>query len=244
MSHHADVLIIVTPLDLPPDAIGRAAALLSPDERQRAAAFTRACDTRRFIAARARLRELLASRLSVRPAEVGLAYGRAGKPRLAPRFGDGVAFNVSHCGDLAAIAIASGHEVGVDIETVRALPDADHVAAIAFSWRERRDYRALAPHERAQGFFNCWTRKEAFVKALGNGLRYPLHAFDVSLAPGEPARLRRVGRTQGSRLGWALHAFAPCPNVIGALAVAHPAGCDAPRVFVRTDARSLRDLTS
>lgn len=237
--------IVMTPLDIGPDEVRASAALLSCEERRRASKFVLDRDRRRFVVARARLRELLAQRLDLSPAAIELEYGAGGKPRLAQRVGDpDLRFNVSHCGDVAAFAFTMGREVGIDVEAMRVLPDADAIAAWAFSRRENDAYRALASRERPLGFFNCWTRKEAFVKALGDGLRFPLDRFDVSLAPGEPARLLRVGRMRGNRSGWALHAFAPGPGLVGAIAVrtpAHGAGA-APRP-VRIRARWLsRDL--
>src|SRR5207248_9208731 len=104
--------------------------------------------------------------------------------------------------DVAVYALSSRREVGVDVEAVRTLPDADDVAARWFSPREYATYRALEPGDRALGFFQCWTRKEAFIKALGDGLFHPLDRFDVSLAPAaaisrhvrDPENLGRLAR--------------------------------------------------
>src|SRR5256886_7924492 len=116
-----------------------------------------------------------------------LVYGAHGKPALAPRFAaSDLRFNVSHCDDLAVYAFSHGCEVGIDVEAVRVMGDADDLAARFFSRREHGAYRALHPRDKPLGFFQCWTRKEAFIKALGDGLSYPLDRFDVSLAPGEP----------------------------------------------------------
>jgi 4'-phosphopantetheinyl transferase len=203
-----------------PDSVRLAAAQLSDDERNRADAFTRDSDRRRYVLARARLRQLLAEQLGIAPREVEFVYGRCGKPRLSSRHGHTpLTFNVSRCGDLAALAVAVARPIGVDIEAIRLLPDADGIADIAFSRRERSEFRALDPQDRPLGFFNCWTRKEAFVKALGDGLRHPLHAFDVSLTPGQPAIVRRVGRAHGNRTGWELRAFTPAPGFVGAIAI-------------------------
>jgi len=213
-----DIELAITCLDVGAGELRAAAALLSDAERERAARFAFQHDCRRYIVARARLRELLGARLAVQPQAVEFSYGPHGKPALAPRFADSaLCFNVSHCEDVAVHALAVGREVGVDVEVVRALPDADAIAARFFSPRESEAYRALDPHHRPAGFFNCWTRKEAFVKALGDGLAYPLNRFDVSLAPGARARILRVGNTPGERCGWALQSFAPGPGVVGAV---------------------------
>ena len=88
-----------------------------------------------------------------------------------------------------------------------------------FSHGENEVYRSLEPCDKPLGFFNCWTRKEAFIKALGDGLSHPLDRFDVSLAPGEPARILRVGGTAGDHCGWTLHSLRPGPGLIGAIVV-------------------------
>ena len=196
--------IVIARLDVGADAADALASLLSGEERQRAGRFAADRERRRFTVARARLRQLLGERLDVAPGAIELVYSAGGKPRLHPRFGGTVRFNVSHHQDVAAFAFANGREVGVDIERVRTLADQDAVAALVFSPREHREYLELDPEQKPHAFFNCWTRKEAFVKALGEGLRYPLHRFDASLVPD----------------GWALHAFSPGDQLVGAVAVA------------------------
>jgi len=215
--------VVIARLDIGAEAADASAALLSCDERERAARFAGDRERRRFTVGRARLRQLLGERLAVAPEGIELVYGAGGKPRLHPRFDSDLRFNVSHYQDVAAFAFANGREVGVDVEGVRSLADADAVAALAFSPREHRTYLALDPIEKPLGFFNCWTRKEAFVKALGEGLRYPLHRFDVSLVPGEPACLQRVDSTPGESCGWVLDAFTPGPELVGAVVVASDA---------------------
>jgi len=212
--------IVLAPLDATPNAYREALSLLSRDELARAGQFVRETDRRRFVVARARLRELLAERLNTSPRVIGLTYGRAGKPALAPRSGcSSLRFNVSHCGDVAAFALVHGCEVGVDIEEVRPLTDADDMAALVFSENERAEYRALPAEEKCCGFFNGWTRKEAFVKAVGDGLGYPLDQFDVSLAPGKPAKLLRVSGEPADRTPWTLDVFEPAPGMVGAIVV-------------------------
>ncbi len=211
--------VLMSRLDVPPEAVQASAALLSEAERDRARRFAFERDRHRFIVARARLRELLGERLCVRPDSVELEYGAHGKPALAPRFAaSGLRFNVSHCGDVAAHAFSRGREIGVDVEAVRKVPDGDEIAARFFSRRESEDYLALDPGDRPVGFFNCWTRKEAFIKAIGDGLSYPLDRFDVSLLPGQPARILRVEGRPGNDCGWTLHSFLPEPGLIGAVA--------------------------
>jgi 4'-phosphopantetheinyl transferase len=205
------VEVVATRLDAAPEAVGELHALLSDAEQRRASRIPFGRDRRRFIVARARLRQLLGARLGVRPESVELAYGAHGKPALAASFADsGLRFNTSHCDDVAAYVLVFGREIGIDIEAVRVMRDADDLAARFFSDGERAAYQALEPPDRPLGFFNCWTRKEAFIKALGDGLNHPLDAFDVSLTPGEPARLLNV-------CGWRMTSFSPAPGFVGAV---------------------------
>ncbi|HEV8106750.1 MAG TPA: 4'-phosphopantetheinyl transferase superfamily protein [Burkholderiales bacterium] len=203
MAFSSEVQVVVARLDPGPHKARALAPSLSPAERSRAARFRFDRERRRFIVARARLRELLAERLDVPPESIELVYGREGKPALAERFArSGWRFNLSHCGELAVYAFSRAGEVGVDVEAVHAIAEADAIAARVFSRREHEAYRALAPTERPLAFFRCWTRKEAFVKALGGGLSMPLAEVDVAHAPP----------------GWRLHSFSPLPGFIGALA--------------------------
>ena len=212
--------VVVTRLAMGPEAVRASAVLLSDAERLRASRFAFYRDACRFIAARARLRQLLSARLGVRPESVELVYGAYGKPALArPGVEADLCFNVSHRDDVAVYAFSSGRDIGIDVEAIRRISDADAIAARLFSRRENEAYRALDPRDKPLGFFNCWTRKEAFVKALGHGLSHPLDRFDVSLAPGEPAAILRVEQTPGDDCGWRLVSFSPAPGFVAAVVV-------------------------
>jgi 4'-phosphopantetheinyl transferase len=216
------VEIVATRLDVAPETIGASYALLSSAEQQRARAMASGRGRGRFIVARARLRQLLGERLGARPESVELTAGPNGKPALRPGFADAdLRFNLAHCDDVAAYALGDGHEIGIDIEAVRLMSGADQLAERFFSCAEQAAYRALPPAERPLGFFNCWTRKEAFIKAQGEGFGYPLDRFDVSLAPGEAARLLRVGNESGEACGWRMMGFAPAPGFVGAVVTDH-----------------------
>lgn len=211
--------IVVAGLAVDADAVRASASLLSPAERKRACRFASSTAARRYIVSRARLREVLGARLGVRPESVELVYGAGGKPALANAGWTRVRFNLSHCDDLAVYALsASGCEVGIDVEAIRPLPEADVLAARFFSRREHAAYRALRRRDRPLGFFQCWTRKEAFVKALGEGLSHPLDSFDVSLAPGAPAELLHVDPGPGVDRNWRLASFSPAPGFVAAVA--------------------------
>ena len=212
------VQVVVARTDVGSESVRASAAVLSDGERERARRFAFDRDRRLFIVARALLRRLLAARLDIPPESVELAYGKRGKPALAGRFAaSDLRFNLSHSEDVAVYAFASGSELGIDVEAVRAIPDADDLAARCFSRREQARYQALDPRDRALGFFQCWTRKEAFIKALGDGMYHPLDRFDVSLAPGEPAEILRVGDVPGEQCGWRLEAFSPVPGFVAAV---------------------------
>jgi len=210
--------VMATRLDLESEIVRELGELLSPSERLRASRFAFDLDRNRFIVARARLRQFLAIRLDVPPASVELIFGRRGKPALAPRLAcSGLRFNVSHSEDVAVYAFAFQCEVGIDVEAIRAIKYADSIATRLFSKFENDVYHALEPENKVLGFFNCWTRKEAFIKALGEGLYYRLDRFDVSLAPGDPVKILRVEEKCGNDCGWHLNAFCPAPGYVAAI---------------------------
>jgi 4'-phosphopantetheinyl transferase len=165
------------------------------------------------------LRELLGERLGVAPDAVEIGDGEHGKPVLGGVHRDsGWHFNVSRSSGMAVYALSQHRRVGVDIEAFREVRGAEEIVANCFSRRERLAWRALHPRDRALGFLNGWTRKEAFVKALGTGMSFSYDRFDVSLAPGEPARLLRVDDRSGDAAGWQLEAFTPLEGFVAALA--------------------------
>jgi 4'-phosphopantetheinyl transferase len=209
--------VVVTRLGTDDDTVRDSAWLLSAGERWKASRFVLDRDRRRFVARRAQLRKLIGERLTVSPASIALSHGPLGKPALAAPFDrSGLRFNVSHSEDLAVYAF-SRTNIGVDVEAIRATDGADRVAALAFSRREYEMYRGLPAHLRPLAFLNGWTRKEAFVKAVGCGLAYPLDAFDVSLTPDEPASILRVGDMDGANCGWRLASFFPAPGFVAAV---------------------------
>jgi 4'-phosphopantetheinyl transferase len=202
-------------LDDLPEAVLREP--LSHDERERVRRFHFERDRRRFVTARGLLRFLLGHYVGRDPADLRFGYGPRGKPFLAGN--DGPRFSLSHSGGLVVLAFARDRELGVDIEQERPLPEAEDLARCYFSPWERAELRRLSPRERQPAFFRCWTRKEAFIKATGNGLSCPLDAFDVTLAPRDPARLLRIeGEPEAARRFW-LEDLQPAADVAGALAV-------------------------
>lgn len=203
-------------LDVPPAP--RLLTSLCPEERSRAARFRAPRDRARFVAGRARLRGILSRYLGGDPASIRLHTGAHGKPELP---GAPLHFNVAHADALFLCAVALA-PVGVDVERVQAFDGMDDVAAATFSAAECAAYDAVPSEERAHAFFACWTRKEAFVKAVGDGLSHPLGDFDVSLAPGEPPRLLAVRGDPAAAGRWSLRAFAPRAGYLAALVVDGP----------------------
>ena len=189
-------------------------------ERIRSESFHFERDRRHFIVARAVLRTILGRYLQIEPKRVQFSYGPHGKPELAERAGDGeLRFNIAHSHELALYAFTRGREIGVDLEYLRNLPDAEQIAANFFSARENATLQALSTSQRQQAFFNCWTRKEAYIKAIGKGLSQPLDQFEVSLAPKAPASLLNVAGAPEEASRWSLKALTPAPGYAAALAV-------------------------
>lgn len=185
-------------LDLSPAEIEAAYAILSPDERTRADRFVFEKHRRRFIAARARLRAVLGSFLGTDPRAIAFRYGAKGKPELAAPFEDrGLRFNLSHSEDRALVALAEGRELGADVEAVRAVRHGPAVARRFFSEEEQRGLAGLHGGAWDEAFFRCWTRKEAVIKAIGDGLSYPLRSFSTVGDAVGPWRLHDLDAGRG-----------------------------------------------
>jgi 4'-phosphopantetheinyl transferase len=186
-------------LDVEQDIIRGIGVCLNEEERQRAKGLRLERDRRRFVATRGQLRRVLASRLGISPSDVELEYGRLGKPHLSHRMpGRDLHFSVSRSGDVAVVALSTRQEVGVDIEAVLPVPEADEIAALCFSASEYGSYSALGPKDRLEGFLGRWTRLEAVSKALGCGLGQPI-SWDER--------------------DWAVRRFVPKPGYIGSVVV-------------------------
>jgi 4'-phosphopantetheinyl transferase len=206
-------------LDAFPEA-GALAAGLSADEQQRAGRFRVPQVRSRFIAARSILRNILGRYLECAPSLLRFHYREHGKPFLAPNsFRDDLRFNLSHSHGLALYAVSRAREVGIDLERIRSDREHQRLAERFFSPREAAALRDLAPEDRIDAFFQCWTRKEAYLKARGEGLAIPLASFSVSLAPGEPAALVSVDGDDREAARWWLSSIDPGPGFAAALAV-------------------------
>jgi len=193
--------IHVWKVDLSQRAVPDANAVLSFDELERASRFHFERDRQHFMIAHSALRIILARYLNLPPATLTFGQTEYGKPFLTNLEADGLLFNLSHSGDVAVIVVAREREVGVDVEFMRADFATAEVAEHFFSVAEIYTLSGLDPHQRPKAFFDCWTRKEAYVKARGEGLSMPLDQFDVSLAPGVEALMlgNRIDDAEKSR---------------------------------------------
>lgn len=223
-TRRGDVRVWLVALDRSAAAVERLRAILTADERERADRFHFHHDATRWTVARATLRSILGETLGVEPRHVRFVHGERGKPELAEPFArSGLRFNLSHSAGLALCALTGKRRIGVDIERVRPLADLEQIADRTFSPREREAIRRLAPEFRHEAFFNCWTRKEAYIKAIGEGLAHPLDRFSVSLVPGAPARLECVDDDPTEAKAWTLEALVPSPGYTAAVIVeGHP----------------------
>jgi 4'-phosphopantetheinyl transferase len=191
----------------------RLTAALSVDERTRAARFVFAKDRSHFSAGRGILRDILGRYLRRAPSDIDFAYDDEGKPRLRLESADPpLQFNLSHSHGLAVYAISCNREIGVDVEAIRSDVTGEDIARHYFSAQELAELRSLPKAMRDEGFFLCWTRKEAYIKARGAGLGIPLDCFAVSLTPGMPEEL-----VSADSMRWALRSFRPAPDYVGAV---------------------------
>jgi 4'-phosphopantetheinyl transferase len=205
--------------------IGRTAAeyvgLLDEDEQQHAIAFRFPGDRDRYVVTHGVLRALLGAYLDRDPRRLRFGYGLHGKPALVPTGPEeSIRFNVAHSAELALVAVAREREVGVDVERIRAELPIEELAHRVFSPHEIATLLSLSGEARIRAFFAGWTRKEAYVKALGMGLARALEAFDVSLAPGEPARLLADRAEPAATARWSLRDLAVGVGYAAALVAA------------------------
>ena len=190
--------------------------VLSGDERVRAARMRTTESRLRFIVAHGALRTILARYVGVPASSIRFESSDAGKPFVADA---PVSFNLTHSEAIAVCAISQGGCIGVDVERIRPVSDADAIVTRYFAPGEASEYASLPAPDRSAAFFSTWTRKEAFVKAIGDGLTCPLRSFEVDVAP-SAANPRIV--TDPARGDWYLRSFEPAPGYVGAVACDRP----------------------
>jgi 4'-phosphopantetheinyl transferase len=206
-------------LDDPAPQVDTLLDSLAADEQTRAGRFYFQRDREHFITAHAVLRAILGLYLNRAPNRLSFCYSSFGKPALAGESGgDAINFNMSHSHGMAVYAVARDREVGIDLEFIRRDLKAEQIAERVFSRQEAATLRGLPTDLRKYAFFLCWTRKEAYIKARGEGLSQPLDQFDVSLIPGEPAALLSTRPDSGEALRWSLQELALASDYVAALA--------------------------
>ena len=189
--------------------------LLDSGERDRAHRFVFERGRDAYIASHGWLRTLLSDYLRADPREIHFVLGQRGKPAIP---GFPLHFNLSHSGTMAACAVTREIEVGIDIEQIRPMDDIENIARRFFHAEECRKLLALPQQEHALAFFRCWTRKEAYIKAIGDGLFAPLDGFEVTLAPAEPVAFVQIDNRPAAA-EWSLFEFDAGPDYAGAVAV-------------------------
>ena len=212
-----EVQIWLIALDPPAVEVERLNRLLAADERERASRFRFDVHRRRYIVGRGALRRLLGAYVGADPAALCFGYGPRGKPFLPGE--PGLGCNLSNSEDLALVGFLRDREIGVDIEFQKEMDDLESIATRFFSPSEVQALAAVSRERKKEAFFNCWTRKEAYLKAVGEGLAAPLNSFDVTLTPGEPPRMLTLEGSAERATPWFFHHFLPAPQFIGALAI-------------------------
>lgn len=190
---------------------------LAPDEIARARRLATETLRHRFVVGRALQRDIVGRYLGLAPSDIRLSAGPKGKPTIDQ--GSGLRFNASNAAGMALVAVAWHREVGVDVEALRPMPDADALVERFFAPGERQAFRALPSSEREVEFFRCWTRKEAYLKAIGAGLSLPLGHFEVTVGNHEPPRLVHVDDDPGAPERWSLRDVEPGAGYVGAIAM-------------------------
>lgn len=217
---HADVHVWSANQDEPIYPMEQLWRTLSTDEQQLAARFHFERDRRRYVIGRGLLRAILGRYVQMAPEQIRFAYGVRGKPALVEACGGNrLKFNVSHSDGYFLCAVTSQREIGADIEHVHVIAEADSIAQHYFSAQENDVFRQLPTSEKPVAFFNCWTRKEAYIKATGDGLSRPLDQFSVSFVPGEPARMIACYDQPEETQRWIFCALDLAPEYIAALCV-------------------------
>jgi 4'-phosphopantetheinyl transferase len=216
MIGNGEVHVWTIVLDLEPAAVSSLLAGLSGEERTRAARLRTTELRLRFVAAHGALRSILARYTGLPAGAIPIETATGGKPFIRDAH---ISFNLSHSDGLAICALTWDAQVGADVERLRMVPDADSIVSRYFAQGEARSYGELAAGVRKEAFFSTWTRKEAFVKGIGDGLQCPLDSFEVEITP--ECQAPRI-TTPPHHGHWHLRSFTPAPGYIAAVALDRP----------------------
>ncbi len=215
-----EIHVWATTLTPTPDVLERFAKTLSADETERAYKFKFEKHQNRFKAGRGALRQIFAPYLRANPVDLRFDYSTNGKPVLTGDLAStGLHFNLAHSEDVALVAVTHIGNVGVDVERVRPVDNVDHLVARFFSARENEVFQKVPDAEKPAAFFNLWTRKEALLKATGEGITRALSLVEVSFLPGESARLLAIAGDTAKAAEWSLRDFSPAKGFAGAVAI-------------------------
>jgi 4'-phosphopantetheinyl transferase len=215
-----DVHLWAASLQVAVNTLEKLRATLSADELERANRFKFDLHRNRYIAGRGILRSILAGYLETVANALEFSYSAHQKPELTPAtHPNGLHFNLAHTGDLALIAVTNTGPLGVDVEEVRVVRDVGDLVARFFSQRENELFQQLAPEKKSAAFFNLWTRKEALLKATGEGITGGLNRVEVSFLEDEPTRLLAINGDSEQARPWTLKSFKPLHGFVGALAI-------------------------
>ncbi len=215
-----DIHIWCAALDQPQCLMQSLVNTLSVDEKKRADRFRFEHDRRRFIAGRGVLRLLLAQYLSVEPDRIRFYYHPYGKPFIAECLNEkGVHFNLSHSEGYALFGFTCRRKIGVDIEYIQVISEMEEIANRFFSFQEKRVLKGLPDQEKNAVFYNFWTRKEAFAKAVGTGLGQAFDQIDVSQCPGPPSLEMSREDLSEKEFCWSIQDLNPVPGFAAAIAI-------------------------
>jgi len=220
------------PEELPRESLREIEGWLSPDEQLRCSRFQQMADRRRNLVGRALIRSVLSSYLQTDPKSLRFVENEFGRPELEPSAAyPRLRFNLSKTSGMVACCVARNHEVGLDVEDLRRSVDVTPLATRFFAPAETRDLLALPEHARRQRFFEYWTLKEAYVKALGAGLTIPLNQFwfQLDLAP---IRLALQSPSSDDPADWQFEHITPAEQHLIAVAIRRQ-GADLPLIVRR-----------
>ena len=221
--HIGEAHVWAAPLDVVIDDLRSFRGSLSAAEAKQADKFRFEFHRNRFIAGRGTLRAILARYLKTDPTQLDIAYGTRGKPELGGKFATlGVYFNVSHSEDLALFAVTRIGHIGIDVEQIRPVKEMNELISRVFSPPENERFQKLSSGDKTTAFFNLWTRKEALLKATGEGITESLSLVEVSFLPDEPACLLAAAGNPHAAENWRLLELSPAPGFVGAMAIRAP----------------------
>ena len=219
-----EIHVWLAALDVPDARMQELHCLLASDEVERAGRFSFQSDRRHYVVARGLLRCILSHYTKMEPERLLFRHNSFGKPELNGEHNKAVvSFNLSHSHGLALYAVTASRQVGIDLERIRPIAACEKIAKRYFSKWEYAEMAALPSSVWREAFLACWTRKEAYIKARGEGLSISLCRFSVSVAPDEPARLVEIMDEMDRTSNWSLYSLIPAPGYIAAVAIK---GCD------------------